>query len=580
MTPDPYDATFAAAALAAPSADAVRRRVLAQLLESLIAEDAVRCERDGDTCTVRGRAVYTVTAREHGFGRVRLDGPVLRDGVPATSPSRFLDEVAEALDADPERLPGFARELEATVVNDALAAHARTPGPIDPGAGHDVLESRAADGHRYHPAYKSRLGFDLGDQLAYGPEFAPTVPPLWLAADPAIASVSASQSARTGSDPDALWAAQLEGGPITPPPGRVLVPVHPWQWHTVIARAFAPELASGALRVLGTDGHDYRPQASIRTLACVDAPLLPSPKLSLSITNTSTARGLAPYTVRNAARVSDWLAGIVARDPVLAGQLRVIVLREVLGVAIGDGAGPLERDREGALSVIWRESLHSHLAPGERAVGFTGLTARSAEGLPLIDPWIRAHGARPWVRALAATTVVPLVHLLVRHGVALESHAQNMLLVHEDGRPVRVALKDFHDGVRFSRALLADPAACPVLEAPPAHHGNANSFLETDDPAQVTGFLLDALCFVNLADLAHLLEREYGLAETDFWAEIVGAVRAHAREHPEVADRMATFDVFAPTLEVEKLTSRRLHPDTALRVRRVRNEWAGVGARA
>ncbi|ALL79343.1 hypothetical protein AD006_29045 (plasmid) [Pseudonocardia sp. EC080610-09] len=580
MSPDPYDATFVAEALAAPSAVAVRHRVLAQLLESLIAEGAVRYERDGDTCIVRGRAVYTATAREHGFGRVRLDGPVLRDGVPATSPSRFLDEVAAVLDADPARLPGFARELEETVLKDALARHARTPGPVDPGAGHDVLESRAGDGHRYHPAYKSRLGFDVRDQLAYGPEFAPTVRPLWLAADPAIASVGASATARVGSDPAALWAAQLDGGPIIPPPGRVLIPVHPWQWRTVIARAFAPELASGALQVLGDDGHDYRPQASIRTLACVDAPHLPSPKLSLSITNTSTARGLAPYTVRNAARVSDWLAGIVAGDPVLGGRLRVIVLREVLGVAIGDGAGPLERDREGALSVIWRESLHTHLDPGEHAVGFAGLTARSVEGVPVVDPWIRAHGARDWVRALAATTVVPLVHLLVRHGVALESHAQNMLLVHSGGRPVRVALKDFHDGVRFSRALLADPGACPELESPPAHHGNANSFLETDDPAQVTGFLLDALCFVNLADLAHLLEVEYGLAEADFWAEVVGAVRAHADGHPDVADRMATFDVFAPTLEVEKLTSRRLHPDTEPRLRRVRNEWAAVGARA
>ncbi len=579
MRPAPPPPGSVADALRSPAADAVRQRVLAQLVASLVAEDALKTERDGSSYTVRGTATYTFTAHEHGFGRVRVHGPVLREGEPARSPTRFLDEVGGLLDADPERLPGFARELEETVLKDALAQHARPPGPIDPDAGHDALEALAGDGHRYHPAYKSRLGFDVDDQLAFGPEFGPTVAPLWLAVDAGIASVTPSATAPVGSDPQALWSAQLAGSGLVVPPGTVPVPVHPWQWRTVIARAFAPELASGAIRVLGTDAHDYRPQASIRTLACVDAPLLPSPKLSLSITNTSTSRGLAPYTVRNAARISDWLAGLVAGDPVLREQARPIVLREVLGVSVGEGAGPLERDREGALSVIWRESLHTHLEPGERAVGFPALSARSPEGVPLIDPWVRERGARAWARELAQVAVVPLVHLLVRHGVALESHAQNMLLVHAGGRPTRVAVKDFHDGVRFCRAELADPAACPPLEAPPAHHGNANSFLETDDLGAVTGFLLDALCFVNLTDIAHLLARDYDLPEAQFWSEVVGAVRAHAGRVPEFADRLPRFDVFAPTLEVEKLTSRRLHPDTELRVRTVANDWA-VAARA
>lgn len=574
MSTAPPPAGSVADALRAATADAVRQRVLAQLLASLVAEDAVQAERDGTSYTVHGKATYTFTAREHGFGRVRVHGPVYRDGEPARSPTLFLEEAGALLDADPDRLPGFARELEETVLKDALAQHARPPGPIDPEAGHDALEALAGDGHRYHPAYKSRLGFDVSDQLAFGPEFAPDVHPVWLAVDASIASVSASATAPVGSDPQALWTAQLAGSGLVVPPGTVPVPVHPWQWRTVIARAFAPELASGAVRVLGQDGHRYRPQASIRTLACMDAPLLPSPKLSLSITNTSTARGLAPYTVRNAARISDWLAGLVADDPVLRDEARVIVLREVLGVSVGEGAGPLDRDREGALSVIWRESLHTHLEPGEHAVGFPGLVARSVEGVPLIDPWIRERGARSWARELAEVAVVPLVHLLVRHGVALESHAQNMLLVHAGGRPTRVALKDFHDGVRFCRAELADPDACPPLEAPPAYHGNANSFLETDDLDAVTGFLLDALCFVNLADIAHLLAEDYGLPEAGFWAEVVAAVRAHAGRVPLLPARLRRFDVFAPTLEVEKLTSRRLHPDTEVRVRTVANDWA------
>lgn len=569
-----------AAALTAPTADAVRARVLAQLVESLVfervlatehsptprASDASWLARDASNDALlppwRGRTAHRVgpyafvTSGEHAFGRVRLDGPVLRDGVPATDPARFLAEVADHLDADDACRDRFAVELAATVLNDALAQHHRTgrDDRADPDAGHDALEPLITEGHRYHPAYKSRLGFSTDDQRAYGPEFAPTVRPLWLGLDPTITTSS-------GADPRAVWENQFPGGV---PDDLVAIPVHPWQWRHHVARAFAAEVADGRVRVLGEDGHDYRPQQSIRTLACVDAPRLPSPKLSLSITNTSTARGIAPYTVRNAAPISDWLATIASTDPVLRDKARLIVLRELAGTSAS--AGP--REREGALSCLWRESLHVHLHPAERAVPFPGLTSRALDGTPLIDPWIREQGAAGWAGRLVTAAVLPLVHLLLAHGVAHEAHAQNMLLVHAGGLPTRVALKDFHDGLRFSRTLT--PTA-PPLEAPPAHHGNANSFLETDDPRLVTGFLLDALCFVNLAEIAHLLASDYGLAEPAFWALVRDAVRAHAERHALTG---SPFDVFAPTLEVERLTTRRLHPDTELRLMTVPNPLA------
>ncbi|GLZ49409.1 siderophore biosynthesis protein IucA [Actinomycetospora sp. NBRC 106375] len=528
-----------AAALAA--AGPVRERVLTQLVESLVLEDAVDMAGDGGPGTRAGPFAVEFV-RTPSCGRVRLTSPVTRDGA-AVTPGEFLADAP--VRADPACRARLGQELTATVLGDALALRARPDGPLDPDAGHDVLEALVADGHRYHPAYKSRTGFGVGDLLAYTPEFAPTVHPVLLDADPSLVSVSAS----AGLDPAAVWSA---------PAGRVGIPVHPWQWDHHVAAAHAASLASGTLRVGGPDEGVWRPQASIRTLARIDVPRAPSVKMPLAITNTSTSRGLAPHTVRNAAPISDWLAGIVAGDPVLAEKARVIVLREILGVSVEPGLG-----------AIWRESLHVHLHPGERAVPFPGLASRSAAGVPLIDPWIREQGPRAWTERLVTATVLPLVHLLVVHGVALESHAQNMLLVHAGGLPTRVALKDFHDGVRFSRSLLAAPG--PVLEAPPADHPNANSFLETDDPTQVTGFLLDCLCFVNLAEIAYLLAGEYGFAEEEFWAVAARAIRDHAARVPGFADRLAVFDVFAPTLSVEKLTTRRLWPDTELRVHDVPN---------
>ncbi|WP_255375387.1 IucA/IucC family siderophore biosynthesis protein [Saccharomonospora sp. CUA-673] len=353
------------------------------------------------------------------------------------------------------------------------------------------------DGHRYHPTYKSRLGFGVDDNLAYGPEFRPNVRPLWLSVDRSIAEVAGP------ADEGAFLRAQY---PEAAGPSRTLVPVHPWQWDRHLAAAFATEIASGAIRLLGPDPDRFRPQQSIRTMSCVDRPKRPYLKLSMSIVNTSTSRVLAPHTVHNAPAISAWLAGIAADDPFLRDELRTVFLRELMGTAVTAGDDPIRRGSTyGTLACIWRESLHPYLDAGESGVPFTGLTARDIDGTPLIDPWVREQGLTPWVRRIAETVVVPVLHLLCRHGIALESHAQNMVLLHRDGVPTRVALRDFHDGVRFSRDRLAEPQRAPTLRSTPSYHENRNSFVETDDPALVADFVLDALLFVGVGELAIFL---------------------------------------------------------------------------
>ena len=77
----------------------------------------------------------------------------------------------------------FARELEETLLKDTLAQYVRAQrGDVLAGAGFDELECLITDGHPYHPAFKSRIGFDLEDNLRWGPEFARPQRPLWLAA--------------------------------------------------------------------------------------------------------------------------------------------------------------------------------------------------------------------------------------------------------------------------------------------------------------------------------------------------------------------------------------------------------------
>jgi siderophore synthetase component len=193
---------------------------------------------------------------------------------------------------------------------------------------------------------------------------------------------------------------------------------------------------------------------------------------------------------------------------------------------------------------------------------------------------VKEQGVEPWARRLLEVAVAPVLHFLVAHGIALEAHAQNLILIHEGGRPRRLALRDFHDGVRFSVAGLADPAARPALRPTPPEHFrvNRNSYLEAESDDEVRDFVHDCLFFVNLAELAMFLEDGFDLAEERFWSLARRVIEGHLRRFPELAERSARFDVLAPEVSVEQLTTRRLLPDTEVRLHRVRNPLALVDA--
>ena len=83
---------------------------------------------------------------------------------------------------------------------------------------------------------------------------------------------------------------------------------------------------------------------------------------------------------------------------------------------------------------------------------------------------------------------------------------------------------------------------------------------------------------MNLAELAMFLEDRFDLAEERFWSLARRVVEDHRRRFPELAERSARFDVLAPEVSVEQLTTRRLRPDTEPRLQAVRNPLSLVDA--
>jgi 2-[(L-alanin-3-ylcarbamoyl)methyl]-3-(2-aminoethylcarbamoyl)-2-hydroxypropanoate synthase len=569
----------------------VRRRVFRQLIESLLYEGLlgapIHSPRTFCPLVIEGRddgnelVTYEVSAKRHfSFNRISLGlAPVIRrtrhTAAEAESVTQFLKEVQPALGADPQRLIGFAHELEQTVLKDALAqSHRRQLVGSLHDSDYDEMEALVMDGHLYHPSYKSRIGFDCCDHANYGPEFRPILDPMWLAVDRRYSRLAVSERLELDlfikQELGAAYPQFVSNLPAGShfPGDYLFVPVHPWQWRERVLPLFHDELMGGRLIPLGSSGEHFQPQQSLRTLSNRSAPNKCALKLPLSILNTSTLRILAPHTVRNAPLITDWLQRLHAEDDVFSRFAPCGLLGEVLGLVY---EGPPQRRDEltyGILGCIWRESVSRHLTPPQRAVPFTALCTLDLSGEPFIQLWLSRYGVERWLEQLLRVSITPAIHFLYGHGIALEAHAQNMILIHEHGHPVKVVFRDFHDGVRFCSRLLAQPERRPAVCPTPPDHArvNGNSYIETDSAEEVRDFLADSLFFINLSQLAIFLADRFGYPEEQFWELARGVIQAYHAHVGQKSHRLIEFNLLDSRLSVEQLTARRLFSETVARV--------------
>ncbi|MBY8839861.1 IucA/IucC family siderophore biosynthesis protein [Streptomyces sp. SP2-10] len=340
----------------------------------------------------------------HGLALRLADGRTLH-GPPADPYATSAYVTAVRLDRerydDPARLTAalgvphasaFAAELAGSVASLALSRAAADHPKEWPDQDWE-WEQRVVDGHPFHPNCRSRPGFSVAEQLAYGPEHRPVVA---LGTVP----VPAADCLLSGD-----WPAELRSR------DRLLLPVHPWQAAHVLRRpvdAWRPA----------------RPLMSLRTLALPGGPHV---KTALSARLTSSVRDISPYSVRVAAPLSDFAEDLAART---GGLLHIT---RTLGAVTAHSPD---------LAALLRESPAVYAAPGERVLPVAALATTS---LPDSPAWLAAFAR------LALTVGLRLLDL----GVALEAHGQNLLVIlSPDGTPRRLVYRDLAD-IRISPARLA-----------------------------------------------------------------------------------------------------------------------------
>lgn len=311
------------------------------------------------------------------------------DDLAHDDPARLMTDLAVPHGTD------FAAELGHSVASLALS-RANQPARSAGWPEHDwEWEQRIIDGHPFHPNCRSRPGFSVAEQLAYGPEHRPVV---------ALGSVPvrAEECLLTG-----VWPDELRDG------GRLLIPVHPWQ-------------AAHVLKRTGDAPLDAHPLMSLRTLALADGPHV---KTALSARLTSSVRDISVYSIGLSATLSAFGETLAARSD---GLLHVT---RTLGAATADSPD---------LAAVLRESpqTYADTEAGERVLPVAALAVTDLPRSPA------------WLAEFTRLALVVCLRLL-ESGVALEAHGQNLLVVlSRTGAPLRLVYRDLAD-IRVSPKRLA-----------------------------------------------------------------------------------------------------------------------------
>lgn len=437
------------------------------------------------------------------------------------------------------------------------------------------LESKITEGHLYHPCFKARTGFTLSDHHDFGPEAGRLFQLEWLAVRKCSLKVSLPREC------DAFFAAELGNNEFSQlmrtlaertdrPEEYTLLPIHPWQLNHLRDRGLSQALLHKELIHLGPFGDEYRATQSLRTLLNVTHPKKSNIKLPLGVVCTSVPRNLRKHFVCTAPLLSSWLSALVANDPFLAENKRVILLREYAGLLY---APPPERQEswmtsliEGEIGVIFRESILDKVEPGEQAVPFTALMLVEADGAPFIIEWLEKYGVEAWLTRLLDVMLVPLWHMLVHHGIAFEAHAQNLILVHREGWPERIAVRDFHEDTEYVPDYLARPDLVPDF-------GFVDGYFDTvpdDDGYRMSAvsdlreLFMDTVYVYNLAELSFLLELHLNFEEETFWRIVHERLDSYERSGVTARARIERIDANTPTIFVESLLTKKVRGGAVL----------------
>ncbi|WP_416377159.1 IucA/IucC family protein [Arthrobacter sp. CDRTa11] len=509
---------------------------------------------------------YSFKARLLALDHWSIDGESIRwtrNGSEAAPDAlTFITEFRNTLGIREEMLPVYLEEISSTLASHAYKQWMGQPlagelaagvtGGSDPATDFQVLERSMTEGHPCFVANNGRLGFGISDYRAFAPEAGAPVQLEWIAVHRSQAVFTSSAGldyrahleAELGAPLVAAFDAKLSAQGLESA-HYFLMPVHPWQWENKLTVTFAAEIARHFIVHLGIGTDSYQAQQSIRTFFSTSHPAKSYVKTAMSVLNMGFMRGLSPQYMKATPAINDWLRDLIGSDAALQRRgLEMISEIAAIGYhnsyyeAASANGSPYRK----MLSALWRESPLPLLKDGQQLATMASLLHVDSAGKPLVSALIDRSGLAPveWLRRYFEVYLVPLVHCLYRYELAFMPHGENVILVLENGVPVRAVMKDIAEEIVVMGDRLDLPEDVARIQA------------DIPDGEKVLAIFTDVFdCIFRF--LAALLVEDGKLNQDQFWGTAAQAIRDYQAEHPELASQFARHDLFAADFELSCL---------------------------
>ncbi|MDH1363958.1 IucA/IucC family protein [Acinetobacter johnsonii] len=500
---------------------------------------------------------YTFKAQNYLLGHWQIEEGSARElsvaeDLPAWNLHTFIRAFSNQTEVKPFTKAYLIKEMNNTWLAEAhLFDESRLSSEAALTASHHEIEGMLR-GHPWLIMSKGRMGFGYDDYLSAAPELSPTVKVLWLAVHRDLAEFRSTEEWQAGR----LYQYELSAEELANFEQKLhergcscrdyfLIPVHAWQWHQWLVPTYANEIVDQRIIELGVGQDDYVPMQSIRTLCNISQPERHYVKLPVSIFNTAVYRGLPSKRNLAAPAVTAWLKQIQTQDPDLK-QSGVAFLGEVATLTIHqpcfdqiDGAPYQFKELFGCL---WRESVDPVIGTGEQALSQAALLHRDINGQSILAVLIQASGLSPlqWLKRFAEVSVTPLLICLYKYGLAFSPHGENTMLIHANGVPQKMVLKDFIDDINLVDEDFPELASLPIegqiLLRHPAH--------------ELSHFIFTGLLMVHYRYICNVFLQDHPEhSEVEFWQTISSVIDAFHQEHPELAERIEKFAIFRAEFE-------------------------------
>lgn len=500
---------------------------------------------------------YTFKAQNYLLGHWQIEEGSVRElsvaeDLPAWNLHTFIRAFSNQTEVKPFTKAYLIKEMNNTWLAEAhLFDESRLSSAAALTASHHEIEGMLR-GHPWLIMSKGRMGFGYDDYLNAAPELSPTVKVLWLAVHRDLAEFRSTEEWQAGR----LYQHELSVEELANFEQKLhergcscrdffLIPVHAWQWHQWLVPTYANEIVDQRIIELGVGQDDYVPMQSIRTLCNISQPERHYVKLPVSIFNTAVYRGLPSKRNLAAPAVTAWLKQIQSQDPDLK-QSGVAFLGEVATLTIHQ---PCFDQIEGVpyqfkelFGCLWRESVDPLIGTGEQALSQAALLHRDINGQSILAVLIQASGLSPlqWLKRFAEVSVTPLLICLYKYGLAFSPHGENTMLIHANGVPQKMVLKDFIDDVNLVDEDFPELASLPIegqiLLRHPAH--------------ELSHFIFTGLFMVHYRYICNVFLQDYPEhSEVEFWQTISSVIDAFHQAHPELAERIEKFAMFKAEFE-------------------------------